>query len=194
MIPLHLLVAPAAKAQTYDTSAATVTCDTFIGTVKIKPPLGAIPAATTLKVKGTLSGCFASGATPASPSLSVLSGKVSGTLSNPSGSCLALAGSNPFSGNLVVKWKVASGQKLDASSTTLTPGTINGGVLVPGGAFGGAAYVQFAFGGTLQSGSAFTGATPSGVFATAEDVGNLLGQCNGAGVKLIHIGIGTSTL
>jgi hypothetical protein len=95
---------------------------------------------------------------------------------------------------MVAKWKAASGQKLDFSSTTVSGGSIVGSAFTPGGALAGS-YGEFTLSGqTLQPNSAFAGATPSTVAVTAEDIGNLLGQCAGTGIKTIHLSIGTVTL
>jgi hypothetical protein len=185
-----------AGATVYDTSGATIVCNTVIGTASIKPPItAASTGSATVKVKATLGGCSVTGASPASPALTIVSGSIAGTLTT-SGSpgCAGLLSPSTISGNLVAKWKVQSGQKLDFSSTTVSGGSIVGSVFAPGGSFQGS-YGQFTLSGsTLQPSSAFAGGTPHFVAATGEDVGNLGTQCAGAGIKTIHLSIGTLTL
>jgi hypothetical protein len=180
----------------YDTSGATVVCNTVIGTASIKPPITqASTGQATVKVKATLGGCTVTGASPASPPLTVVSGSIAGTLStNGSPGCAGLLAPASITGNLVAKWKVQSGQKLDFSSTTVSGGSIVGGVFTPGGSFSGS-YGQFNLNGAvLQPSSAFAGGTPSFVAATGEDVGDLGALCAGPGIKTIHLSIGTLTL
>src|SRR5512143_1485349 len=77
------LGAPAVAGATtlYDTSGATITCNTLIGTVAPKPflTLTAEPN-TVMTIKGTLGGCTVSGAAPVDPPLQVLSGKLTAKL------------------------------------------------------------------------------------------------------------------
>jgi hypothetical protein len=192
-------LATSASAQTFNTSAASVTCNTIIGSASIKPPISsASTGSAVIKVKATLGGCTSTGATPSEPT--IVSGSLSGTL-NTSGApgCAGLVSPSTISGNLVAKWKTASGQKLDFSSTTVSGGSITGGVFAPGGAFGAASYGEFTLSGqSLVAPSAFAGGTPSAVITTGEDVGNLAGLCAssppGKGIKTIILGIGTLTL
>ena len=193
-----LLINPmSSSAQTFDTQAASVHCNTIIGSASIKPPITTASTGTAIiKVKATLGGCTSTGATPSNPT--IVSGSISGTL-NTVGSpgCAGLLAPATITGNLVAKWKVASGQKLDFSSSTAGGGTITGSVFGPeswGGSYG-----QFTLSGqTLAANSAFAGGTPSTVAITAEDVGNLAGLCAssppGKGIKTIHLGIGGVTL
>ena len=61
-----------------------------------------------------------------------MSGKVKGTLTTAGAAgCAGLLAPAAITGNLVAKWKVASGQKLDFNSTTAADGTITGGVFGP---------------------------------------------------------------
>jgi hypothetical protein len=185
-----------AGATVYDTSGATIVCNTVIGTASIKPPItAASTGSATVKVKATLGGCTVTGASPASPPLTVVSGSIAGTLTTSGApGCAGLLSPSSISGNLVAKWKVQSGQKLDFSSTTVSGGSIVGSVFTPGGSFQGS-YGEFTLSGsTLQPSSAFAGGTPHFVAATGEDVGDLGAQCAGAGIKTIHLSIGTLTL
>jgi hypothetical protein len=172
-------LATSASAQTFNTSAASVTCNTVIGSVSIKPPIStASTGNAVIKVKATLGGCTSTDAAPSQPT--IVSGSLSGTLNTSgAGGCAGLASPSTITGNLVAKWKLASGQKLDVSSTTASGGSITGGVFTLGGAFGTASYGQFTLSGqTLVAPSAFAGGTPSAVITTGADVGNLLGLCS----------------
>jgi len=187
-----------AASTVFDTSGATVTCQTLIGTASVKPAItSASTGSAVIKVKAILNGCVVTGATPSQPT--IVSGAVSGTLTTSGAAgCAGLLSPATISGNLVAKWKVASGQKLDFSSTTVSGGTITGGVFTPGMPFSGS-YGQFTLAGqTLAPSSAFGGGTPSTVALTGEDVGFLAGACAaappGKGISTIHLSIGQTTL
>jgi len=199
---LMLLLAPAiGGAQSiYSTSGASVTCNTVIGTGVVKPALGSgLPnAPTTLKLKALLTGCVVSGADPA---LVVTSGTLSAvfTAAAPGLSCGALGSGASVSGNFVIKWKAGKGQKLDFPTTTVAPtgGTLGGGLLV----IGTGTYGNFtATGSLVGTSNAFAAGVPSFSGVTAEDIGNLFGQCNtppagtSKGLKLIHLGVGQVTM
>ena len=185
----------------FNTSAASVTCLTVIGTATVNPPISSASSGTAIiKVKATLGGCTSTGATvggnPQEPT--IVSGTVAATL-NTAGSagCAGLLSPSTITGNFVTKWKLASGQKLDFASTTTSGGTITGGL------FGGApltgAYGQFTLSGqTIQANSAFAGATPSTIAVTGEDALNLGTVCAasppGKGIKTIHLALGQLTL
>jgi hypothetical protein len=190
-----LVASPAiSSAQTFDTSGATVSCTTIIGSASIKPPItGASTGTAVIKVKAALAGCTVTGSSPGG--LTIVSGKLSGTLnSTGAGGCGGLLMPATLSGPMVAKWKAGSGQKLDFTGTTASNGSIAGSVFAPGGGLTGA-YGEFTLSGqTIQASSAFAGATPSIVAVTAEDVGNLGAQCAGSGIKTIHLSIGTVTL
>lgn len=182
----------------FDTSAASVTCTTVIGSAKISPPLTTTSTGSaTIKVKAVLGGCTATGATPAG--LTIVSGSVAGTLTTTgAGGCAGLISTSTVAGNLVAKWKVASGQKLDFASTTVSNGSIIGSLFAPGGPLTGS-YGEFTVSGmTLQPSSAFAGATPGMVAITGEDAGNLGAGCLGAppgkGVSKITLSLGQITL
>lgn len=195
------LVAPAASRATtqYDTSAATITCNTLIGTVAAKPPLTLTAQPdTVLTLKGTLGGCTVSGAAPAAPPLQVLSGRLTAKLAVANdASCATLVAGFQATGNVVIKWRTATGQKLDFSSSTFTPdanGFSAGLVDVGAGTYG-----TFTATGTLGSGGAFAGGTPGLFVVSAEDIFNMFGQCctdamscspAGKGIRLLHFGIG----
>lgn len=190
----------AAGAVDYNTSAATISCNTLIGTISAKPLLTmeALPN-TVLTIKGTLGGCSVSGALPADPPLYVLSGKMKAKVTVAGdASCISLVSGFQVSEGFVFTWKTATGQKLDYPSTTFT---VDSNGLVAGLApFGPGTYGVFTATGTLSSDSAFGGAMPPGfVFMSGEDVFNMLGQCCtdpvsctpvGKGIKKLHFGIG----
>ena len=190
-----------AASTVFDTSAASVTCLTVIGTATVNPPISSASTGTAaIKVKAVLGGCTVTGATvggnPQNPT--IVSGSVAATL-NTTGSpgCAGLLSGSSISGNFVTKWKLAPGQKLDFASTTASGGTIAGGL------FGGApltgVYGQFTLSGqTIAANSAFAGGTPSTIAVTGEDAGNLGALCAasppGKGIKTIHLAIGQLTL
>jgi len=190
-----LVVASPGHATTiFDTSGASITCNTVFGSASLKPAI--TPASTgtaTIKVKATLGGCVVTGATPSG--LTILSGTLTGTVTTAgSGGCAGLAMPSTLTGNLVAKWKPASGQALDFKITTVSGGNIAAGSLTPPG-FG--VYAKFTFSGlTMQPNSAFAAGTPGANAATSEDLGNLNDRCanNPAGIKTIHLGIGQITL
>lgn len=177
-----------ASSTIFNTQGASVTCDTIVATAKVIPPISASSTGTAqVLIKGTLGGCTVTGATPSNPT--IVSGSISGKITTTgSGGCAGLLNPASISGNIVAKWKVASGQKLDFSSTTLSGGSLQGGV------FGGpnsVSYGQFTLSGqSIAPSSAFAGGSPSTTAVTSEDVNNLLNQCNGAGIALIHLGVG----
>jgi len=194
-----LATSASATTTLFNTSAASVQCGSIIAaSASIAPPLSSASTGTaTIKVKGTLGDCVSTGATvggnPQEPT--IVSGSFSGTL-NTTGApgCAGLLSPSTIAGNLVLKWKVASGQKLDFSSTTLSGGTITGGTFT--GPLGNL-YGQFTLAGqTFGPKSAFIGGTPSTVAATSEDVGQLGAGCLGAppgpGIKTIHLALGVA--
>jgi hypothetical protein len=196
---LVLLATPAVVgAATYDTSGATITCTTLLGTVSPKPLLSLTEQATVLTLKGKLSGCTVTGAIPADPPLQVVSGTLTAKLPVVGdASCATLISGFQVTGDFVFKWKTAKGQELDFSSTTFTPdagGLVAG--LVP---LGSTTYGAFTATGTLATESAFAAGTPTLVLISAEDIYTMFGQCCtdpmvcapvGTGVKKLHIGIG----
>lgn len=187
-----------AGAATYDTSAATIACNTLIGTVAPKPALSLTAQPTVLTIKATLGGCTVSGATPADPPLQIVSGKLKAKLTvTDDASCATLIAGFQVTGDFVFQWKTATGQKLDFTSTTFTPdssGLVAG--LVPLAA---STYGAFTATGTLATESAFVAGTPTLLVVSGEDIMNMFGQCCtdplmcspvGKGVKKLHFGIG----
>ena len=202
LVTVVWLVAPAVAGATptpYDTSAATITCTTLIGTVAAKPPLTfTAQPNTVLTIKGKLGGCTVSGAAPAAPALQVLSGKLTAKLTvTTDASCTTLVTGFQVTGNLVFKWKTARGQELDFSSSTFAPD--EAGLVAGLVDLGASTYGTFTATGTLASGSAFAGGTPGFWVVSAEDIYNMFGQCCtdamscspvGKGIRKLHFGIG----
>jgi hypothetical protein len=110
------LAAPAGAATVLDSSNATISCDSIVGSITFVPPLtsGGTDAGL-VKVKSTLSGCTTSLAT------TVLSGSAAGSLNTATNDCSGLLGlSTATSGPLITKWKTASGSpKIAPAASTL---------------------------------------------------------------------------
>jgi len=189
-----------ASATKIDASQYSVHCDTVVGTVGFAPPLSASGAASpdVIKLKATLGGCTVT-PTAGGSAVTILSGGVTGVLHSTSQNCSNLLGPSAVTGNIVTTWKTDPTTPLAVNKTTLTPGTITGGVFTPGAPFTGT-YGSFHIGGagvSIATGSAFAG-TDGGASSvadatTGEDAANLLTQCNKA-LKAIHLGIGDITL
>ena len=196
-----------AGAPAIDVSHDHVHCNTIVGSIGLKPALLSTDSGPGVaSVKGTLDGCtdtdnvavhFAPGSS------------FSGKLNTTSSSITGLAGVSNLSGTLTVKWKTAKDTKLAQTSTVLTVTQTCGGQLTPGGAFTGT-YGTFHIGQMVScpgGGGAVAAPSATGAFvgtdagassvtdaSTAEDIGALLAQSAGAGVKLIHFGIGDLTV
>jgi hypothetical protein len=205
-----------------DNSNDTITCNTVIGSAKIKPALtftgGA--GATAIQIKGTLDGCTdgTNSAVKIGPS------KFKGILTGSSTNCLSLSGTSSVTGSLDIKWKNASltcfGGTNDgtacATSATCTGGgtcsstaitqkdstvtltTLNGGMYAPGMGIPGT-YGDFGIGsGTATVAGGFTGgnggATSTALLVTGQDIVAEANACAGPGLKAITLGIGTLTL
>lgn len=76
-------------------AATQTSCSKYSGSVKIAPPLGTNPQATTYTVKAKLGGCTGGGVT---------SGTVTGTLKAPNGSCT----SGTPTGLFTIKWNTGA--------------------------------------------------------------------------------------
>jgi hypothetical protein len=185
-----------------DAHQYTVHCDTVVGTVGFAPPLSSTGAASPdlIKLKATLEGCTA---TPnnGGGAVEILSGGVTGKLTRTSQNCSGLLGASSVAGNITIIWKTTktSPNGLLVNKTTVTPGTITGGLFTPGSPFTGS-YGSFHIGGSgVSATGAFTG-TDNGASSvtdatTGEDAGALLGMCGQpGGLKTIHLGIGDITL
>lgn len=186
-----------------DVSQSTIRCETLFATMGVKPvlTLGPSAAPVVIKVKGTVAGCTVLTGNTAT----VLSGKLSGSLTAPAGtSCTALASPTAVTGTLTIKWAADKTTPLMQGASTITINQVSGGLFQGPGTMGANVVGQFSLGVSLVSG-AFAGtdggATSSIVGATSEDVGNLLGQCvtpdfmgTGKGIKLIHLGMGENIL
>lgn len=197
------LVAPAAAgAATYNTTGASITCTSFLGTVSPKPLLTLVAQPMQLTIKGKVSGCTVTGAIPADPPLQILEGTMKAKLPViGDASCATLISGFQVTGAFVFKWKTAKDQELDFPSTSFTPdagGLVAG--LVP---IGMTTYGVFSATGALGSESAFAAGAPALAIVSGEDIYNMFGQCCtdptvcapvGSGVKKLHIAIGQFTL
>lgn len=199
LVGLAVPAATAAQTTVYDTTAATITCTTLVGSIVPKPLLTLTPQQTSLTIKGKLSGCTVSGALPADPPLQVVSGRLTAKLPviGPA-SCITLVGGFQVTQPFVIKWKAAKGQALDLRSSTFAPDE-NG--LVAGLVdLGLSTYGVFTTAGALAPESAFAGTSAALVLVSAEDIMNMLGQCCtdpdfcplplGTGIEKLHFGIG----
>ncbi len=212
LLPLRAQMANA-TVQIYDTSAASITCNTVQGSIAIKPFLtfaGAGTLTTAFKVVAKLNGCTVTGATPVTtPPLTIVSGSIKGVLTGPVGlNCLALAAPTAVTGNLIFSWKAAPNQKLDHATTVVTPNTMNGGTFTIGtGSYGnltadaGSGAVLKPFDATTcKTCGAFMAPSPSLSISalTGEDSGYLSNQCTAVkpfvGIKSITLAIGEVTL
>ena len=153
-----------------------ITCNTAIGSVKIKPALlipgGAVP--TTIQVKGTLDGCTDT----TNGTVKILASKFKGVLTGTSNSCTTLLGMSSTSGSITVSWKADSTTPIAQKSSTLSLTSLTGGTFSPGGAFGAASYGEFSIGGAgVSSTGAFTGGdggvTSTATLTTGQDTGAL---------------------
>ena len=82
-------------------ASGTVTCSAINVKVKLSPPLTNSAGGTTVSFKGKISGCTVSGSTD-----TITSGKITGSLSNPSSSgCSGLATGVQVPINVTIKWK-----------------------------------------------------------------------------------------
>ena len=98
-----------------------VHCSSMIAGIQISPPFGAAsPAVTKFAIRGTLLGCLDTD----NPSVTVLSGKVAGTLTTTAPiSVDALTGqTTPVTGTIMITWKTpVASPKLVSPTTTLSP-------------------------------------------------------------------------
>lgn len=181
-----------------DVSNDQITCNTVIGSIKIKPALttsGSSP--TIIQVKGTVDGCTDT----TNNAVKILASGFKGVLNGSSNSCLTLLGPSSTTGSITVKWKADSSTPIAQKSSTLNVTTLTGGTFSPGGAFASASYGQFQItsGTSITAGGAFTGGdggtTSTATLVTGEDVGSLATACaSSKGLKALVLGIGTLTL
>jgi hypothetical protein len=175
----------------YDTSGASITCNTMVGVAKIRPSLTFSPLGpSAIKLKATLTDCYISGTvTPASPPLEVYSGKLSGTLTDQGLGCLGFGGSGTVDGSVTVKWKT-NGKVLDS---VLTPGILTEGTIDIPDTPPNASYAALITGGSVSGG--FAAGVPNFFLVASETLANFVTQCAGPkGLKVIHIGVGQLTL
>lgn len=192
-----VIAASAAQAQV-DVSNDTITCNTVTGTALVKPALsnaGSASTPTLTVVKGTLNGCSVSG-----PHAAVIdSGKFTGKLTGVGNTCTGLVGTTPRSGTIVIKWKTpASFTGILQTSSTVTVTGVTGSLHSESLNGGPQSYGDFVINSSGVTG-AFTGgdggSTSGNEIVASDDVGaTLLGCASTAGVKTLHIGLGTITL
>jgi len=215
------LAAPAGAATTIDVTNDTITCNSIVGTLKFTPgltlysgPTDTTPAGA-IAVKTVIGGCSTSAATI------VLSGASSTAVGFPinstHSSCNGLSGlSTGTSGDLITKWKTASGQpKITPPASTLHIAQTNGGNFNDGGVTTpasdsdswGAVYGIFQIGHDAAHGNT-TAPTGTGAFqgnnnghtstidaTTGQSYDQIALQCLlGIPVKALNFGIGGATL
>jgi len=150
----------------------TVSCTGATGQLKFSPPLnftGGSPD--TASVKVSLHGCDGGGGS--NVTTSNFNGKGKGTISTSSNNCTSLAGTQPVSGSVTIKWTGKAGTaKLNTTTLTLT--TITG---VPAGANGNAG---FTFSTQATSGS-FAGSMSGELDSNAS--ASMLAGSSGCGAK-----------
>ena len=192
VVAFVVLLAPMAwGAEKIDVSNASITCKTVIGIASITPALaiGGTATSTVMRVKGSVAGCTVTGP----PSVSILSGKVSGKVGGTSNECVTLFA--PLSGTITMKWKTDKTTPIFQTSSTMNVTNVSfGGFVAPWGA----SYGQFSLGVSGVTG-AFTGgddgATSSNVSITNEDIGQILAECGSpAGLEKLNTGLGQITL
>jgi hypothetical protein len=189
-----------ASATKIDAQHYSVHCDTVVGTVGFAPPLSSNgpTAPNVIKLKATLGGCTVTPTSGGSP-VTIISGGVTGVLHGTSQNCSGLLGASAVTGSIATTWKTDPTTPLLVNKSTLTPGSITGGLFTPGAPFTGS-YGSFHIGGSGVSVSgAFegsdNGASSIADATTGEDAGYLLNLCSSAkGLKSIHLGIGDITL
>ena len=182
-----------------DVSSDAIRCSTIVATAQFKPPLvfaGAASAAT-INIKGKLNGCV----DLTHPSVIIDSGSFQGTLVGTTNDCLALTTSRPVTGSLSYRWKANKETPITPTSSIQTVQEMTGGSFVPAPVdqgFAGVTYFSFTLGTGAVTG-AFTGvdsgATSTNVSVTSENSSFFDTSCAlPAGIKTLHIGIGTITL
>jgi hypothetical protein len=172
-----------------DVSTDTVTCDSVVGTVKIKPPLVIMTGMPlTITVKGVVAGCIDG----VNGSVKILPSKVSAKLSSVSTGCAGLLGSSPISGPIKVSWKADKTTPITPKSSVIATSTLTGGIY--GGAPWFTPYGMLTLAASGVTG-AFTGsdggASTTALAALAESIGVLGTECGGAGIGQMHLALGT---
>lgn len=126
-------------AGTVDASNSVISCNTLTkAVIQPKPALvlGGL-AATTVKIKGTLSGC-----TTNAPGVTSITGSFSGTLVGGLNDCASLLGPTANTGTITIKWKATPGLINPVSTVTINSGSAVGGSFL----FGPGSYGQFDLG------------------------------------------------
>jgi hypothetical protein len=174
-----------------DVSHYTVSCDTTTKSkISFVPPLligGSSPEVT--KIKGTLSGCFA---TPdgTNPPITVLSGAVSGTLTSPTNDCTSnLLGPTTTTGSITIKWKTVPAITPNTTTLTLASGNLSG---ITDSPFGDTStYLGFNLSGAAVSGAflgADSGASSFTNALTVQGINVVEAECTFGGLKGLNFG------
>lgn len=182
-----------------DVSNDVVTCHTLSATAKVRPALTftGTPTSTAIVVTGIVDGCVVSGPVPATmagPSRFVA--RLRGTTD----SCVALGGTQPLVGSLVVKWNASAATPLLQPSSTVAVTAMTGAAFNPAvadPAFDGVGLRKFTFGigGVTGAFTGGTGGTASILVAVAgQDIASITAACGGTGIKSLDLGFGTVTL
>jgi hypothetical protein len=178
-------------AQKIDVSNDSITCNTVIATVSVKPPLvtGGTATSVVMAVKGSVAGCTVTGSNAAS----ILSGKLSGKITATSNECITVF--EPLTGTITMKWKADRTTPILQTSSTLNITNVSFSLF---GAPWNMTYGQFSLGTSSVTG-AFTGgdngATSSNTSLTSQDIGEILNECGSpTGLKTLNVGLGQVTL
>lgn len=125
-------VASAAVVKT-DVTNATIACTSVTGQVKFAPALdlvGGQPENSNIKL--VLGGCTVSGV----PGVTITAGKGAGVLHSASNLATVLSGTHTVTGQINIKWTVASPVKLTSKMSTVTVTAVTGGTSGSYGSFG----------------------------------------------------------
>ena len=193
------LAAPAGAATTVDVSNDTITCNSVVGTIKFSPALqSGGTSAGTVAVKTSSGGC-----TTGSASTTILNGASAGTLTSATNDCAGLLGlSTATSGNLVVKYKTATGSPKITPAASTFHITQSNGTTYSSDTWG-ASYGEFQIGGVFgTSNPSVTGAFTGGNSGHTSTIDATTGQSDGelalacllGGIKGLSFGIGGITL
>jgi hypothetical protein len=145
-----------ASGSTLDASHYTVACDTMHkGSITFSPPLVTNGTAIeTQKFKGTVSGCEATSHFAGDPSVTVVSGSISGSLKGGVNNCASLNGSSAAGGYITITWNTVPALTNKKSTIIVAPFETNGTLVASFLDFG--LYRQLDMGGVSVTG-AFSG-------------------------------------
>jgi hypothetical protein len=131
-------VAGAAGSLRVDATTATVGCTGLDGVIVFRPPLTAGMGRTvTTRIRGTVSGCTGGGTCLGCSGISIVRGRVTGTLTSRPGAeeCqIGTGGAVTESGSLTIRWKTAPRTpRLSSGSTVIPVSGVTFGSWSPGG-------------------------------------------------------------